>query len=143
MLARLTAAPPLFSSSGSTRATAGRERHPPPQAYAMSIFVWSMIGIAIWHFTVLVPDRFWGGIVGAFLAAWLGALASGVLLPEPRDLHTQPAWCRRGAVGIARFAGSPRQCYWYGARQQRREQPEADAAKHPVAAAWSQHARAR
>ncbi len=49
----------------------------------MSIMVWSMVGIALWHFTVLVPDRFAGGIIGAFLAAWLGALVSGYLLPTP------------------------------------------------------------
>lgn len=49
----------------------------------VSILVWSMIGIAIWHFTVLLPDRFVGGIVGAFVAAFTGALVSGFLLPEP------------------------------------------------------------
>jgi hypothetical protein len=35
----------------------------------VSIFVWAMVGIAIWHFAVVVPDRFLGGIMGAFLAA--------------------------------------------------------------------------
>jgi hypothetical protein len=44
---------------------------------ALSVFVWAMIGIALWHFTVFVPDRFWGGIIGAFLAALAGALLSG------------------------------------------------------------------
>jgi hypothetical protein len=42
-----------------------------------------MVGVAIWHFTVLVPDRFWGGIVGALIVALGGALASGYLLPTP------------------------------------------------------------
>ena len=28
-------------------------------------------GIAIWHFAVLVPGRFWGGSISAFLAALL------------------------------------------------------------------------
>ena len=37
----------------------------------MSLIVWVMMGIAVWHFTVFVPDRFWGGIVGAFLAAFV------------------------------------------------------------------------
>lgn len=46
----------------------------------MSMLVWVMMGIAIWHFTVYVPDRFLGGIVGAFLAAILGAVVVGVLL---------------------------------------------------------------
>ena len=28
----------------------------------MSVLVWVLIGIAVWHFTVLLPDRFHGGI---------------------------------------------------------------------------------
>jgi hypothetical protein len=35
------------------------------------------MGVAIWHFTVFVPDRFWGGIVGAFIGAAAGAMVSG------------------------------------------------------------------
>jgi uncharacterized membrane protein YeaQ/YmgE (transglycosylase-associated protein family) len=49
----------------------------------MSVFVWVMVGIALWHGTVLVPDRFYGGLVGAFVAAVLGAVVSGYLLPAP------------------------------------------------------------
>ena len=37
------------------------------------------MGIALWHFTVFVPDRFRGGIVGAFLGAAWGAMASGAI----------------------------------------------------------------
>jgi hypothetical protein len=43
----------------------------------MAVLVWATLGIAIWHFTVFVPDRFRGGIVGAFGGALLGALISG------------------------------------------------------------------
>jgi hypothetical protein len=43
----------------------------------MSMLVWMMMGIAIWHFTVFVPDRFWGGIVGAFLAAVVASVVFG------------------------------------------------------------------
>jgi uncharacterized membrane protein YeaQ/YmgE (transglycosylase-associated protein family) len=43
----------------------------------MSLFVWAMMGIALWHFTVFVPDKFWGGIVGAFVAALIGAVVVG------------------------------------------------------------------
>ena len=43
----------------------------------MSLFVWVMMGIAIWHFTVFLPDKFWGGIVGAFVAAIIGAVVFG------------------------------------------------------------------
>jgi outer membrane lipoprotein SlyB len=45
----------------------------------MAVLVWITMGIAIWHFTVFVPDRFQGGIVGAFLGAAVGAMASGAI----------------------------------------------------------------
>jgi hypothetical protein len=43
----------------------------------MAVLVWATLGIAVWHFTVFVPDRFRGGIVGAFGGAVLGAMVSG------------------------------------------------------------------
>ena len=46
----------------------------------MAILVWTMVGLAVWHFTIFLPDRFWGGIVGACLGAVVGALLLGVLL---------------------------------------------------------------
>jgi hypothetical protein len=45
----------------------------------MALLVWFTTGIALWHFTVFLPDRFWQGIVGAFIGAVLGALASGAV----------------------------------------------------------------
>ena len=51
-----------------------------------------MMGIAVWHFTVFLPDRFWGGIVGAFLAAIAGAALFGFIVnggdvPGRHDTH--------------------------------------------------------
>ena|SRR5215213_11754362 len=46
----------------------------------MAALAWVMMGIAIWHFTVFLPDRFWAGIVGAFLFAVLGALLFGFVI---------------------------------------------------------------
>jgi hypothetical protein len=45
----------------------------------VAALVWFTMGIAIWHFTVFVPDRFRGGIVGAFLGAAAGAMVSGAI----------------------------------------------------------------
>lgn len=45
----------------------------------MAALVWFMVGIALWHFTVFVPDRFWGGIVGALLGAVTGAMLTGAI----------------------------------------------------------------
>jgi hypothetical protein len=46
----------------------------------VAALVWFTMGIALWHFTVFVPDRFWGGIVGAFLGAVSGAMVSGAIV---------------------------------------------------------------
>ncbi|HST68851.1 MAG TPA: hypothetical protein VLI94_04245 [Solirubrobacterales bacterium] len=43
----------------------------------MALIVFFIMGIALWHFTVFVPDRFWQGIVGAFLGAVVGSVAFG------------------------------------------------------------------
>jgi outer membrane lipoprotein SlyB len=45
----------------------------------MAALVWFTMGVALWHFTVFVPDRFKGGIVGAFMGAAVGAMASGAI----------------------------------------------------------------
>jgi hypothetical protein len=46
----------------------------------MAALVWFTIGIALWHFTVFMPDRFRGGIVGAFCGAIVGAMISGAVV---------------------------------------------------------------
>ncbi len=43
----------------------------------MALLVWFTMGIALWHFTVFLPDHFWQGIVGAFLGSVIGAIAFG------------------------------------------------------------------
>ncbi len=58
----------------------------------MAMLVWAMMGIALWHFTIFVPDRFWGGIVGAFIGALLGAViiglaVNGFSIPGQNDTH--------------------------------------------------------
>jgi hypothetical protein len=45
----------------------------------MAALVWFTTGVAIWHFTVFLPDRFWAGIVGALVGAAAGAMISGAL----------------------------------------------------------------
>jgi hypothetical protein len=85
----------------------------------MAMVVWVMMGIAVWHFTVWLPDRYWGGIVGAFVAAFLGAvivgfLANGLTVPGQNDTDfAQALIAIPGAlIGLA-FS------YWYGARADR------------------------
>ena len=82
----------------------------------MSILVWVMMGIALWHFTVFFPQHFVGGIIGSFFVATAGALASGWLLPVPGLPPDNPPgldealWSVPGAV--VALAGS----YLWGSR---------------------------
>ena len=46
----------------------------------MALVVWITMGIALWHFTVFLPERFWQGIVGAFLGSVLGAVIFGLIV---------------------------------------------------------------
>jgi uncharacterized membrane protein YeaQ/YmgE (transglycosylase-associated protein family) len=84
----------------------------------MSLLVWVMMGIALWHFTVWVPDRFYGGIVGALLAAIAGAVVFGVLVsgfkvPGQNDTHLLAAI--ESIPGTLIGLGLS---YWYGMRQE-------------------------
>jgi hypothetical protein len=46
----------------------------------MGMLAWVMMGLALWHFTIWLPDRFWGGIVGALLGALAGAVLGGLII---------------------------------------------------------------
>lgn len=46
----------------------------------MALVVWFTVGLALWHFTVFLPDRFWQGIIGALLGATVGAVVFGAIV---------------------------------------------------------------
>jgi hypothetical protein len=46
----------------------------------MGALVWIMVGLAVWHFTVFLPDHFYGGIVGAFVGALVGSFLFGLIV---------------------------------------------------------------
>jgi hypothetical protein len=46
----------------------------------MAAVVWFTIAVALWHFTIFLPDRFWAGIVGALLGAIAGGMISGAIV---------------------------------------------------------------
>ena len=84
----------------------------------MSMLVWVMMAIAIWHFTVFVPDHFWGGIVGALLAAVTGAVLFGLIvhgfdIPGQDDTNITAAL--EAIPGTLIGLGL---AYWYGLRQE-------------------------
>ncbi|HTA32931.1 MAG TPA: hypothetical protein VK721_05850 [Solirubrobacteraceae bacterium] len=46
----------------------------------MGLLAWVIMGLAIWHFTIFLPDRFWGGIVGAFGGSLIGAILFALII---------------------------------------------------------------
>jgi hypothetical protein len=62
----------------------------------MGLLAWVMMGIALWHFTIWLPDRYWGGIVGAFIGALIGSalfgwLVNGFVIPGRHATHLTTA----------------------------------------------------
>lgn len=81
----------------------------------MSLLVWVLVGMALWHFTVLLPDRFYGGIIGALIAAVAGALITGYALPTRVPADNPPGldealWPLPGSLAALGAA------YWWGSR---------------------------
>jgi ABC-type Fe3+ transport system permease subunit len=48
----------------------------------MALLVFFTMGIALWHFTVFLPEHFWQGIIGAFLGSVIGAVVFGLIVQE-------------------------------------------------------------
>lgn len=91
----------------------------------MGMLAWVMMGLALWHFTIWLPDRYWGGIVGAFLGALIGAAICGLAIngfsiPGRHDTHLSTALegIPGALIGVAVI-------YLLGARRER-------AAERPV-----------
>jgi hypothetical protein len=62
----------------------------------MGMLAWVIMGLALWHFTIWLPDRYWGGIVGAFLGALVGAalfglIVNGFVIPGRHATHLTTA----------------------------------------------------
>ena len=85
----------------------------------MALFVWIAVATALWHFTIFVPDRFPGGMVGAFACANAGALVAGLVangLSMPALAVVSHSDAVLGAVGGLVGLGT---AYAYGARADR------------------------
>ena len=84
----------------------------------MGALAWTMMGLALWHFTIFLPDRCWAGIIGAFLGSVLGAVVFGLLIhgfsvpgQGETDLLTTLEAIPGSILGYACF-------YWLGLRKE-------------------------
>lgn len=70
----------------------------------MGLLAWVMMGLAIWHFTIFLPDRFWGGIVGAFIGSLVGAIVVGLIIYSVKVSSLKIPGEKETDVGIVLYA---------------------------------------
>ena len=105
------------------RSAAAKQRGKHGQAALMGALAWTMMGLALWHFTIFLPDRCWAGIIGAFLGSVFGALIfgfaiNGFTVPgqdetniltvlEASPARSSASACSTGSAPVARIAKRP------------------------------------
>lgn len=87
----------------------------------MSAVIWIIVGVALWHLTIFVPDRFWGGIVGAFLGSVVGAVLTGALVQVVLGRSMGDADLLTFFAAVPGMVAGTAFIYWIGMRN---EDPE-------------------
>jgi uncharacterized membrane protein len=70
----------------------------------MGLLGWVIMGLAIWHFTIFMPDRFWGGIVGAFIGSLAGAIVIGTAIYSLRVSGLEIPGKHATDIGVVLYA---------------------------------------
>jgi ABC-type Fe3+ transport system permease subunit len=86
----------------------------------MALLVWFTMGIALWHFTVFLPDRFWQGIVGAFVGAVIGSILFGLIVQEASGRSLSDTDLSTALLAIPGTAIGLGVVYFFGVREERR-----------------------
>jgi ABC-type Fe3+ transport system permease subunit len=70
----------------------------------MGMLGWVMMGLAIWHYTIFLPDRFWGGIVGAFVGSLVGSVVVGLIIYGVKVSSLRIPGERATNIGVVLYA---------------------------------------
>jgi len=70
----------------------------------MGMLGWVIMGLAIWHFTIWLPDRFWGGIVGALIGSLIGSILVGLVIYGVRVSALKVPGERATDIGVVLYA---------------------------------------
>jgi ABC-type Fe3+ transport system permease subunit len=70
----------------------------------MGMLGWVIMGLAIWHFTIFLPDRFWGGIVGAFVGSLAGSIVVGLVIYAVKVSALRVPGEKATTIGIVLYA---------------------------------------
>lgn len=82
----------------------------------MAIVIWFTVALALWHFTILVPDRFWQGIIGALLGSVIGGLISGALIQLAMGRGLGETDFLTFIAAVPGFFAGAALVYWIGVR---------------------------
>lgn len=85
----------------------------------MALLVWFTMGVALWHMTVFVPDRFWGGVVGAFIGSVTGAVITGAIAQIALGWGIGETSLATALFALPGVAGGLAFIYWLGIRKER------------------------
>ena len=91
----------------------------------MGMLAWVMMGLAIWHFTIWLPDHFYGGIVGAFVGAVLGSLIFGIIVNAGSIPGASGTDFITGIEGVVGAVLGLAVTWWLGKREIRQQQAHA------------------
>lgn len=93
----------------------------------MALLVWITMGVALWHFTVFVPDRFKGGIIGAFIGSILGAVVTGAIAQAALGWGIGETSIATVFFAVPGIVAGLAVVYWLGVRSESRtrQAPEA------------------
>jgi ABC-type Fe3+ transport system permease subunit len=86
----------------------------------VALLVWFTMGIALWHFTVFLPDRFWQGIVGAFAGAVIGSILFGLIVQAASGRSLGDTDLATALLAIPGTAIGLGVVYFFGMREERR-----------------------
>ncbi|MDE3070948.1 MAG: hypothetical protein KGJ43_09490 [Acidobacteriota bacterium] len=97
----------------------------------MGLLGWVIMGLAIWHYTIFVPDRFWGGIVGALIGSLAGSIVFGIIIYAIESSTLGVPGEKATNIGVVLYSvpGSLigiAVTYWLGVRRERAAAPAAE-----------------
>jgi hypothetical protein len=70
----------------------------------MGMLGWVMMGLALWHFTIWLPDRFYGGIVGAFVGSLIGSIVVGLIIFSVKVSNLKIPGEKATDIGVVLYA---------------------------------------
>lgn len=84
----------------------------------MALLVMFTMGLAIWHFCILFPDRYFGGVVGALGGAIVGSYVFGLIFQIAAGRGVESADLATALVAVPGAVAGMMVIYLLGSRRE-------------------------